>query len=647
MADPQSDPSLAPLGPLSAEVSPPPLAAGYSNPLLGIASEFFKLHAADNRRQANRELDRREELAQRFDQFSNDPRYSNHPDIQREAHMHAAAIRAIPYNKNRPTQYKENSDGQIPAYGALFHRAAQAEIRKNGEPGKPAEPAQPPSVANPFGGEPPAPEMSALGSGPFGPTDQAPGVLAAGPPAPVGAVPGGVQPMPGKISPAPAIGSAPHAPPDINAAPPPPAMPDSVTQSATDEVYPMTPPEMAAFNNSIPASAAPDLAEQMGIDLEANPHALIDLRALKGAGMLSKSKDREVRMRIAGLDPDTGGQLPPEQQTPIAHYRNAQADLAEARVGLVHAQTISEPVKRDAAIAAARERIAIAQRNSDTAVKRLGVSADRLAMDKSMLGMGTTSSSPTPGGSGGPSDYQSDNHVSQTNSGRYYVDLTGYTGKIKNAMMERYTSQGLPVIDGPRAKAISDIDGARLNQDSVLVNVLDRLPKDAAGRITGGLGNKLSQLLQTDEELAAFNSWRTTAIRTLRATAGSEGLRLNEKEILLAVANDVPKITDTVATAQQKQANIRAQLDNVETSILVKRRGGMKGSQGRDDYSGAAITQQPPDPNGQTNIPRAGGNVLPPASQRVVGQTTANINGQNMVWSKTSKGVGWAPAPQQ
>lgn len=366
----------------------------------------------------------------------------------------------------------------------------------------------------------------------------------------------------------------------------------------------MTPPEMAAFNNSIPASSAPELAEQLGIDLEANPNALIDLRALKGSGMLTKAKDRETKMRLAGLDPETGEQLPPEQQTPMAHYRNAQADLAEGKLALVHAQTISEPIKRNAAIAAARERIAIAQRNSDTAVERLGVSKDRLNLERSLYGGGPAPGTPnTPGapsaGSGGPSDYMSDNHVSQTNSGRYYVDLTGYTGKVKNAMMERYTAQGLPVVDGPRAKALADIDGARLNQDSVLTNVLDRLPKDAAGRITGGLGNKISQLLQTDDELAAFNSWRTTAIRTLRAAAGSEGLRLNEKEILLAVANDIPRITDTIGAAQQKQANIRAQLDNVETSMLVKRRAGLRGSQGRDDYSGAAIMQPPPAPGAQ------------------------------------------------
>lgn len=640
MADPQVDPALAPLDPLN--TTPPPLANGYGNSLLGVASEFFKLHAADNRRQANRELDRREQLAQQFDQFSNDQRYANHPELQREAHMHAAAIRQIPYDKKLPTQYKPDTEGLIPAYGNLFHRVAAAEIRKNGEPSKPPEPQQPAAPTNPFAQGPPPPQV-----GPFGPTDLAPAVSAPQQPQlQAGAVPGGMQPMPGRVSPAPATGG------QSAMATPPPAPPAPPTSPQMEEIMPMTPPEMAAFNNSIPASSAPDLAEQMGIDLEANPHALIDLRALKSsAGMLSKSKDRELKMRLAGLDPETGERLPAEQQTPMAHYRTSMSDLAEARVELVHAQTISNPIERAAKLAHWKAQEAIAQQGISQGAERLGISKQRLALDQSLYGtMGAPGASGAPGtataGSGGPSDYMGDNHVSQTNSGKYYVDLTGYTGKIKNAMMDRYTAQGLTVVDGPRAKALSDIDGARLNQDSVLANVLDKLPKDATGRITGGLGNKISQFLQSDEELAAFNAWRTTAIRTLRATAGSEGLRLNEKEILLAVANDIPKITDTIGTAQQKQANIRAQLDNVESSILVKRRGGMRGSAGKDDYSNAGINTPPPDPNAQP-VARAGGNVLPPASQRVVGKTTANIGGQPMVWSQTKKGVGWAPAPQR
>ena len=658
MADPQVDPALAPLPPLSTEVSPPPLALGYANPLLGVATEFFKLHQADQRRQANRELDRREQLAQQFDQFANDPRYANHPDIQREAHFHAAAIRQIPYNKNLPTQYKPNADGQIPAYGALFHRAAQAEIRKNGEPSKPPEPAAPPPVANPFGGAAPQP------------------AIATGPPAPSSApVPGGVQPVPGKISPAPAIGTAPPeppAPPTDNSGgvyqwetsnapggreliyyPPgmtpnaalrlpgapepssaPPATPGAPNSSASlpmpntpiadsaawsvapphndqtsigasalsgQEIYPMSPPEMAAFNNSIPASAAPELAQAMGIDTDANPNALIDLRMLKGAGMLSKSKDREVKMRIAGLDPETGEQLPPEQQTPIAHYRNAQADLAEARVDLVHAQTISEPIKRDAAIAAAKAHIAIAQQNADTAVKRLGIAQGTLDLNRQIM-LGGSTTNPGTGGSGGPLDVNSisDAGLRQTMSGAQWVDSRQYFGKAGQAKMNAYRQQGLTVLSKSDAEKMDELDAVRMNQQSILDSILDKLPKDATGHITQGLTNKLQQFFQSDEELASYGSWRQTAVQSLQGLVRGGGFRMNQAEILMSIANDIPKVTDTVAVAQRKIAHIRAQYDNLEKSMIISKHIGMRGSSGANDYRGSAIQTPPPNP-GATN----------------------------------------------
>lgn len=660
MADPQVDPALAPLPPLSTEVSPPPLALGYANPLLGVATEFFKLHQADQRRQANRELDRREQLAQQFDQFANDPRYANHPDIQREAHFHAAAIRQIPYNKNLPTQYKPNADGQIPAYGALFHRAAQAEIRKNGEPSKPPEPAAPPPVANPFGGAAPQP------------------AIATGPPAPSSApVPGGVQPVPGKISPAPVIGTAPPAPPappadnsggvyqwetsnapggreliyyppgmtpnaalrlpgspesasapppaspappappappaspDINAAPPPPSMPDTVTQAApqtapdlpgsTQEIYPMTPPEMAAFNNSMRAKDIPEIARAQGIDPDDNPDALVDLRTSKFNGMLSKAKDREVKMRIAGLDPETGEQLPPEQQTPIAHYRNAQADLAEARVDLVHAQTISEPIKRDAAIAAAKAHIAIAQQNADTAVKRLGIAQGTLDLNRQIM-LGGSTTNPGTGGSGGPLDVNSisDAGLRQTMSGAQWVDSRQYFGKAGQAKMNAYRQQGLTVLSKSDAEKMDELDAVRMNQQSILDSILDKLPKDATGHITQGLTNKLQQFFQSDEELASYGSWRQTAVQSLQGLVRGGGFRMNQAEILMSIANDIPKVTDTVAVAQRKIAHIRAQYDNLEKSMIISKHIGMRGSSGANDYRGSAIQTPPPNP-GATN----------------------------------------------
>lgn len=557
------------------EVAPTPVAMGYGNPITAVAAEFFKLHSADSRRQANAELDERDKLAEQFEEFSKDPRYANHPKIQREAHMHAVALRGLPYDKKRPKEYlpDEKFNNLAPAYAGLFHQHIAAETRRTGEPPKPAEPQMP--------APPPAPFSAAGRSG-----EREPMEMSAPP------MPGGQHIGPNQITPAPAIGA-------VTGAPTPPDM---------QEIYPMSPPEMAAYGNSIPASAAPEIAARLGID-PADPSAVIDLRQLKALGALGKDPvaDRRARLAIHGLDEDEQGNiapLSPDKLSPEQLYKRASTDQAEAHIALLRAQTISEPIKRDAAIRDARERTAIARQNMQTAVGRLGVAqgqlgvaAGKLDLERSLYGPdGHADSSASSGGSGGPDDLLSDNLISQTVSGRMYVDLTGYTGKLKNALKERYESQGIPALESVHADTIVEIDGARMNYLSLMENITSELPKDATGRITQGLGIKLSQLTQANELRAAFQAYRTTAIKALRAAAGSKGFRMTEAEIMLAVNNDVPRMTDTVGTALQKQANMFAQFDNAERAILTKRRGGMRGSSGKDNYAGAGITP-PPVPN--------------------------------------------------
>src|SRR5262249_25477969 len=139
-------------------------------------------------------------------------------------------------------------------------------------------------------------------------------------------------------------------------------------------------------------------------------------------------------------------------------------------------------------------------------------------------------------------------------------------------------------------------DAARANTSDILSQLEAKLPKDASGRVTTGLGNKLSQFFQTDSDLAAFNSWRTAAIKNLRATAGSKGLRLNEAEIKLAVANDIPQLTDTVAVAQQKVANLNKMFDNAEKAVF--------GGRGSSSASPTTTTLSPLSPAAQAVLER-------------------------------------------
>lgn len=165
-------------------------------------------------------------------------------------------------------------------------------------------------------------------------------------------------------------------------------------------------------------------------------------------------------------------------------------------------------------------------------------------------------------------DYSPD--VQPTASGLKFLDTSQYLGKDKTSAQAWARRNGIPLVSKDQAETLQNIDNARFNQNSIMKQVRQYLPKDASGRLIVGPSNKLKKYLQTNEQIGAFNSWRTAAINSLKATAGSKGLRINQAEIAAAVENDIPQITDTVGVAQQKYQNIMTLLDNAEKSILQR-----------------------------------------------------------------------------
>jgi hypothetical protein len=169
-----------------------------------------------------------------------------------------------------------------------------------------------------------------------------------------------------------------------------------------------------------------------------------------------------------------------------------------------------------------------------------------------------------------PLDIEPD--VQTTRGGRRYIDLSAYQGDERNKAREAANASGAVGVSKDQANALQEIDNARMNQRSINDQINDLLPSDVAGRVGATVVVPLSKVFQTNEQIAAYNSWRTAAIQTLRATAGSKGLRINEAEIKQAIENDIPKLTDTVGTARQKLQNINTMLENAEKSILVRDR---------------------------------------------------------------------------
>lgn len=162
--------------------------------------------------------------------------------------------------------------------------------------------------------------------------------------------------------------------------------------------------------------------------------------------------------------------------------------------------------------------------------------------------------------------------IQTTRSGAKYLDLSQYSPSEREKAHQAANAQGVRVLSKEDSSTLSEIDKVSSNQDDILSQITSKLPKDAAGRVIGGTANKLSQFFQTDDDLAAFMTWRGTAIATLRALAGSKGLRLNQAEINMAIQNDIPQVTDTVGVAQKKISNIKKALGNAENAITQRDR---------------------------------------------------------------------------
>lgn len=154
-------------------------------------------------------------------------------------------------------------------------------------------------------------------------------------------------------------------------------------------------------------------------------------------------------------------------------------------------------------------------------------------------------------------------------NGTKYLDLSMYNGKERTQARAEAHAKGIVALGKEDAAALGEAQNALDNLDYVDQQISSKLPKDASGRVlSGAAANTLSQFFQSDQILAAAGSLRATAINSLRAAAGSKGFRMTEAEINLAVENDIPKVTDTIGTAQQKLNNMRQMIRNAERSHL-------------------------------------------------------------------------------
>lgn len=170
--------------------------------------------------------------------------------------------------------------------------------------------------------------------------------------------------------------------------------------------------------------------------------------------------------------------------------------------------------------------------------------------------------------------YDIEPEIRTTSLGNKYLEInSSFSQGERTKMREAAHQQGIAIVTNPALAAkLVDVEIARANQNNIMDDIARFLPKDAGGRLIAAPGITLDKLLQVHDARAAYGAWRTAAIGTLKAMVGGQGsgLRINQAEIILALENDIPELTDTVDVARHKFENIRKQLNNVEYAILNK-----------------------------------------------------------------------------
>ncbi len=170
--------------------------------------------------------------------------------------------------------------------------------------------------------------------------------------------------------------------------------------------------------------------------------------------------------------------------------------------------------------------------------------------------------------------------VRTTLSGQKYLDLGDYqTPKERSAAAAAAKAAGVMPVSKEVGASLAAADTAKQNINAMWSKIESKLPKTPDGRLVAGPGNKLKQYFQTDDDLAAFNSWRAGAIQAVQALVErGMGFRLNKSEIDMIMQNDMPQVTDTVGTAKARVQNMLTLLSNKEKTALTRDRSELSGA---------------------------------------------------------------------
>lgn len=176
----------------------------------------------------------------------------------------------------------------------------------------------------------------------------------------------------------------------------------------------------------------------------------------------------------------------------------------------------------------------------------------------------------TPGNSGVPIV---DNNTKISSSGVPYVDGTNLTGTQAAEAQLEAAKLGIPYLGASAASAINSIEAAKQNLQNIATTLQGITPSNFIEAAADSLMYPVQGATQSGTygpTVAAYNTYRSAAIKALQAVAGGtgSGLRINQAEIQMSINNDIPKTTDTAATANKKLQIMNSLLDSNEESLF-------------------------------------------------------------------------------
>jgi hypothetical protein len=166
-------------------------------------------------------------------------------------------------------------------------------------------------------------------------------------------------------------------------------------------------------------------------------------------------------------------------------------------------------------------------------------------------------------------------YLQTTTDGSKYINLDRVASNQQNAIRIQASKAGIPALGPEEVAKVRSLDITTQN----LAQMKLAVDKFAGSGLWGSLGkgnlSKIAAATQSDPNIAAFGTFRDTAINSIQALAGGSGsgFRLNQAEINTAVSN-LPTISDNKETAEKKIALMQGFLDKWHEQLLPGQKAG-------------------------------------------------------------------------